>query len=761
VGREVGKLTEADVYGQRSWRVSVLWSREFATDTLRLVLDRLHDCGALASSSQLMGSLAGPVFRRDRLSRSPDRADQHLRHEHVINLVKKIPRLRNRAFFLSDLILLPACVYIAFAARFEGPWTPDILAVFWAFIGTAIPLNLLALISLGLYRRLWRYASVSDVEMLLKAAAACALIDGALGMVVLPALGYVGGRVSIAVILLTACLSAAAITLPRLAVRVRTRRDRRAHARGSRRAIIVGAGAAGGMIVKELTENPQLEIVPVAVLDDDPSKHRLRLHNVPVLGALSDLAVIAARTGATDVVIAMPSATGRTIREVVAQASAAGLATRTVPGIYEILSGEKRVSALRQVEIQDLLRRDPIKTDIDRVASLVTNHTVLVTGAGGSIGSELCRQLARLNPERIIALGRGENSVFELLQEFKHAFPGVRIVPVIADVRDYSRIGRVLAEFRPFSVFHAAAHKHVPLMEANVTEAVLNNVLGTKNVVSLCAQYNVEHFVLISTDKAVHPTSVMGATKRIAELIVHECARECRNSYVTVRFGNVLGSRGSVVPTFMRQIAEGGPVTVTHRDMTRYFMTIPEAVQLVLQAAAIGEEGEVFVLDMGEPVKIFDLATDLIRLSGLEPGQDIEIRVTGMRPGEKLYEELFFESVDVTPTLHPKVLRARDAESLVQRTVDIDTLIRAARENRDDMTIRRLILNLVPEYVGLLDGDTAEAITPQKSRAAAVSDEGEGVALLTHVGSAVPAEDMARSLVVSESKPRPIRTKAV
>jgi FlaA1/EpsC-like NDP-sugar epimerase len=634
----------------------------------------------------------------------------------VINLVKRIPRLRNRAFFLSDLLLLPACAYVAFAARFEGPWTADIIAVFRAFVATAIPLNLLALISLGLYRRLWRYASVSDVEMLLRAAAACALIDGALGVFVLPALGYVDGRLSIAVILLTACLSAAAITLPRLAIRVRTRRDRRVRTRGTRRAIIVGAGAAGGMIVKELTENPQLEIEPVAVLDDDPSKHRLRLHNVPVLGSLKELPAIAARTGATDVVIAIPSASGRTIREVVSQASDVGLLTRTVPGIYEILSGEKRVSALRQVEIQDLLRRDPIRTDINQVASLVAGRTVLVTGAGGSIGSELCRQLARLAPERIIALGRGENSIFELVLELSRSFPGVPLVPVIADVRDHSRVGRIISTYRPYSVFHAAAHKHVPLMEANVGEAVLNNVLGTRNVVSLCAQYDVEHFVLISTDKAVRPTSVMGATKRLAELIVHECARECGYSYVAVRFGNVLGSRGSVVPTFMRQIAEGGPVTVTHRDMTRYFMTIPEAVQLVLQAAAIGQDGEVFVLDMGEPVRIHDLAMDLIRLSGLEPGHDIEIRVTGMRPGEKLYEELFFTGVDVAPTEHPKILRARDAESSTGHTADIDALIRAARENRADGTIRRLILKLVPEYAGELDSDGTPHVGPPPNR---------------------------------------------
>jgi FlaA1/EpsC-like NDP-sugar epimerase len=462
--------------------------------------------------------------------------------------------------------------------------------------------------------------------------------------------------------------------------------------------VIVGAGAAGGMIVKELSENAQLGLFPVALLDDDPRKHRLRLNGVPVVGPVKGLKSISMKLGATDVIIAMPSASGRTIREVVRQANELGLATRTVPGLYEILSGDKQVSALRKVEIHDLLRREPIKTDLHQVASLVQGRVVMVTGAGGSIGAELCRQLARLEPTRIIALGRGENSIFELLQEFSRAFPAVAIEPVIADVRDRARIESVIAVYRPHSVFHAAAHKHVPLMEANVTEAILNNVLGTQNVVAACAEYGVQHFVLISTDKAVRPTSVMGATKRIAEHIVHRYAMECKGAYVAVRFGNVLGSRGSVVPTFMRQIADGGPVTVTHREMTRYFMTIPEAVQLVLQAAALGREGEVFVLDMGEPVGVYDLAIDLIRLSGLDPDVDIEVRITGIRPGEKLYEELFFTDADVAPTSHPKILRARDAEASNHEVFDVESLIDAARENRPDRLLRRLISDLVPEY---------------------------------------------------------------
>jgi FlaA1/EpsC-like NDP-sugar epimerase len=539
--------------------------------------------------------------------------------------------------------------------------------------------------------------------MLIASASACAAVDVALGLAILPVSGIVPHRFSYAVILLDACLCALAIALPRLTIRVLVRRDRRSRAENFRRTIVVGAGVAGGMIMRELVENAPLGMYPVALLDDDPRKRGQRLHNVPVLGAVSELPRIASAVAATDVVIAMPSASGRAIREVVRIARTAGLETRTVPGLYEILSGEKRVSALRQIEIQDLLRREPIKTDLAQVASLVRDQVVVVTGAGGSIGSELCRQLARLEPRRIVAVGRGENSIFELLQELGRTFPKLAVEPVIGDVRDHTRMASVIGTHRPFSVFHAAAHKHVPLMEANVAEAVLNNVLGTRNVVTLSAEHDVQHFVLISTDKAVRPTSVMGATKRIAEHVVHECAVQRRSGYVSVRFGNVLGSRGSVVPTFMRQIADGGPVTITHPDMTRYFMTIPEAVQLVLQAAALGDQGEVFVLDMGEPVRVCDLALDLIRLSGLQPGLDIEVHFTGARPGEKLYEELFFKGAQMVPTDHPKILRARDSAISEHGEGEIADLIRAARENRPANEIRRSIVRLVPEYQGNLD----------------------------------------------------------
>ncbi|MGH9422880.1 MAG: UDP-N-acetylglucosamine 4,6-dehydratase family protein, partial [Thermoanaerobaculia bacterium] len=379
------------------------------------------------------------------------------------------------------------------------------------------------------------------------------------------------------------------------------------------------------------------------------------------------------------------------IRQVIRTALSAGIQTRTVPSLPEIISKQSSATGLREVEIQDLLRRDAVETDLAAVAELATGETVLITGAGGSIRSELCRQVARLAPSRLVVLGHGENSIFDIFQELSLSFPDVEIMPVIADVRDRSRIAHIFQLYHPHAVFHAAAHKHVPLMEDNVLEAVTNNIQGTRNVVDAAIDTDVQHFVLISTDKAVRPTSVMGATKRVAEQIVQHAAAKYHRNFVSVRFGNVLGSRGSVVPTFLRQIRAGGPVTVTHPEMRRYFMTIPEAVQLVLQAGALGRGGEVFVLDMGEQIKVVDIATDLIRLSGLEVGTDIEITFTGVRPGEKLYEEMFFTAENVLPTDHPKVLRARNGLLAEGTTKKMETLVRAAAGDRSADEIRKLL----------------------------------------------------------------------
>jgi FlaA1/EpsC-like NDP-sugar epimerase len=448
-------------------------------------------------------------------------------------------------------------------------------------------------------------------------------------------------------------------------------------------------------------------------VDDDRSKHGHRLCDLPVHGSLGQIKDLVLRYDVEEVIIAMPRATGVVVRQVVKAAMEAGVQTRTVPGIFDIISGRVAVASLREVEIQDLLRREPIQTDLEQVRVLATGETVLVTGAGGSIGSELCRQLARLEPAQVLVMGHGENSIFDVMAELTERYPHLEAVPIIGDVRDRERMRRIFERYRPYAVFHAAAHKHVPLMEENVAEAITNNVLGTKNVAELSAEYGVEHFVLISTDKAVRPTNVMGATKRVAEQIVQEVAETTGRNFVAVRFGNVLGSRGSVVPTFLRQIQSGGPVTVTHPEMRRYFMTIPESVQLVLQAGAIGKGGEVFVLDMGEPVRILDLATDLIRLSGLEVGSDIELRFTGTRPGEKLYEELFFDSESALPTDHPKVLRAKNGVLPIGLSTVVDLLVDGARHGWTDEQLKALLLRLVPEFkAGELEIEVDVEIAP-------------------------------------------------
>src|SRR4029078_3736868 len=394
----------------------------------------------------------------------------------------------------------------------------------------------------------------------------------------------------------------------------------------------------------------------------------------------------------------MPSTRGEVGRKVVRAGLDCGIPTLTVPSLPELISAKTNGTSLREVEIQDLLRREPVDTDLAAVAKLSTGETVLITGAGGSIGSELCRQIARLAPTRLVLVGHGENSIFDILHELRNDFPDVAFIPVIADVRDRKRIAAIFRAHKPHAVFHAAAHKHVPLMEENVIEAITNNVFGTLNVVDAALESGCKHFVFISTDKAVRPTSVMGATKRIAELIVQHAALKYDRNFVSVRFGNVLGSRGSVVPTFLRQIRAGGPVTVTHPEMQRYFMTLPESVQLVLQAGALGRGGEVFLLDMGEPIRIVDIATDLIRLSGLTVGADIEIKFTGMRQGEKLYEEMFFSAENVLTTDHPKVLRARNGilpDGVMRR---IESLVAAAEAEPPDHDLKSLLRNLVPDF---------------------------------------------------------------
>jgi FlaA1/EpsC-like NDP-sugar epimerase len=525
----------------------------------------------------------------------------------------------------------------------------------------------------------------------------------------------------------------------------------------------MGAGEAGTMIAREMRANPQLGLDPIGYVDDDPGKQGMRIRGLPVLGGRAALPDLVGQHRIDQVIIAMPTAPGKAIREVLAICEQAGVPAKTMPGMYELLGGQVSVNQLRNVEIEDLLRREPVQTDTAAVHDLIAGRAVLVTGGGGSIGSELCRQILRCGPAKLIILGHGENSVFEIHQELlRVARAQLRsdwesrpvtgapklpaIIPVIGDIRFANRLHTIFQAHRPDIVFHTAAHKHLPLMEENPSEAVTNNVLGTRNVLDAALAAGVQRFVLISTDKAVNPSSVMGASKRLAELLVQQAAAASGCPYAAVRFGNVLGSRGSVVLTFKQQIAAGGPLTVSDPAMTRFFMTIPEAVQLVLQAAVLGRGGETFVLDMGEPVRIVDLARDLINLSGLEEGRDIDIVFTGLRPGEKLTEELFVPGEAYQRTAHAKIFiategdpgspvqrigdpgspvqrigdpgspvqRIGDPGSPVQRigelatgrpadvaTIDvmIDSLIGLAQRG-DERTIKHALLALIPEFSG-------------------------------------------------------------
>ena len=462
--------------------------------------------------------------------------------------------------------------------------------------------------------------------------------------------------------------------------------------RGPRdRALVVGAGDAGEAVVRELSRPTHGGHVIVGFVDDSPEKGHLVIHGRPVLGTIAALPELVREHSIDEVLIAMPSAEGETIRRVYDLCAASGARVRTLPSVAAVAANAGGLSRqFREIQIEDLLRRAPIYTDIREVAGYLSGEHVMITGGGGSIGSELARQVARLAPASLILVGKGENSIYEIEQELIQT-AGFTPITVIADVRDALAMERVYADYRPSVVFHAAAHKHVPLMQKNPYEAIRNNVLGTLNVAELAVRHGVKRFILISTDKAVKPSSVMGATKRVCEKIVASLARSSDTEFAAVRFGNVLGSRGSLIPMLKAQMERGGPLRITHKEMTRFFMTIPEAVQLVVQAGAIGSRGEVFVLDMGDPVRIDDLAHDLVRMHGLRPGVDMGIQYTGMRPGEKLHEELLYDAEDLVPTTHPKIRMVGNA--------------RAGEFGRLKADVRRLV-------------ELAEAGDPERTRGA-------------------------------------------
>jgi FlaA1/EpsC-like NDP-sugar epimerase len=614
-----------------------------------------------------------------------------------VGLEEQLLRLRNRYLLLLDLFLIPLAGYFAFVLRLEDLHAGSFGTTAVIFSLTLMFSTTLSFALLGGYSHYWPFASLPELVLILRGAFIGTLISITSAFTLVPALGFPRPPRSIpfiAFLLLIFTLAS-----PRFGLRLlyyELLHQRRMKGERPNRILIVGAGEAGYMVVQEIQRNPQLGLMPVGFVDDDLSKQHLRIRGVNVLGQIKDLPRLVRERRVKKVLIAIPSAGSGEMRRIVELCHKAGVEPLVFPGVYELLSGEVQVRRFRPVQVEDLLARDPVRTDISQVQAFLKGKRVLVTGAGGSIGSELCRQIALCEPAALSLLGHGENSIFHIFNELCRTYPDLRVDPVIVDVRDCERLLRVFDASDPEIVFHAAAHKHVPLMESNPEEAVTNNVGGTRNVLRATEKVECAHFVMISTDKAVNPTSTMGATKRVAELLVMEAARRTGRSFVAVRFGNVLGSRGSVVPLFQGQIETGGPLTVTHPEVQRYFMTIPEAVQLVLQAAALGAGGEIFVLDMGDPVKIVDLARDMIRLSGKE---EIEIVFTGLRPGEKLFEELFLDDEAYRRTTHAKIFVSQNGKLSYAATVEqVERLLAAARAG-EVAELYHLIHELVPECV--------------------------------------------------------------
>lgn len=541
-----------------------------------------------------------------------------------------------------------------------------------------------------LYRVIYRHLDFIDIWKM----AWAVLLSHVITYVVFKNLGIRFAFTSLAVFLCALCGS-------RVAFKIWTSKrikDKHPSHQQKLRTVIIGAGQAGILVSAEIEKHTDLRADVISFVDDDLTKLGRTIHNIPVLGTIDDLERIIGQYRIEQVIFAIPSSSGALVRKVNSVVKKYKVKFKILPGVFEILDGSVQVSTVRDVSIDDLLRREPIKIDIDTISSDLTGKVVLVTGAAGSIGSELVRQICKFKPKEIVLLDINENGLHDMHLELKNKHPEQAHRCVVANIREQKRIDELFEEIRPSIVFHAAAHKHVPMMEYNPGEAIKNNVFGTLNVALAASKYNAKRFVLISTDKAVNPTNVMGATKRTAEKIIQSLGQKSSTIFTAVRFGNVLGSNGSVVPIFKQQIASGGPVTVTHPDIKRYFMTIPEACQLVLQAGINAEQGEVYILDMGEPVKIVDLAKAMIELSGYTVGEDIEIKFVGLRPGEKLFEELFADTESSSPTSHNKVMRAHLGK------VDGDTLLRQLEEleevakSGDHVAMRQALQKIVPNY---------------------------------------------------------------
>ncbi len=560
--------------------------------------------------------------------------------------------LKHLLLILVDAAIISAAAYAAFYLRFDGKIPLAYFRAYWQTIFFYTGVHIVAMIIFRVYNNLWRYATLKEYMRL-----AFASVFGSTAGILLTF--FIGQPYPRSVYIISWLLIVAGTVAVRLFYRLR--QDGAAglsenFPQRSRKVVFYGAGNAGAMVARELQRKKKaLDFYPLGFIDDDPSKWGLRICGLKVLGGKKRLYSMVNAGRIDEVTITMPSAPRNILREITSVCRTGGVTVKTMPFLHELINGEMSLSRLRDIRIEDLLGREPVITEMDNVSAYITGKTVLITGGGGSIGAELCRQVANQKPSMIVVLDHNENAVYEINRELEYRYPAVEIQPVVADIRNRARVESAFARFSPHVVFHAAAHKHVPLMEDNIEEAIENNIFGTRILAEAADLHRCSRFVLISTDKAVNPAGVMGATKRVAEMIMQYWSQNSKTHYCAVRFGNVLGSSGSVLPLFQEQISAGLPITVTHRDMARYFMTISEAVQLVLHAGSMGDGGEVFLLDMGEPIKIINLAEDVIRLSGLEPYRDIDILITSPRPGEKIFEELYHEDVELKKTMHERI----------------------------------------------------------------------------------------------------------
>ncbi|KGN03517.1 nucleoside-diphosphate sugar epimerase [Clostridium novyi A str. 4570] len=605
----------------------------------------------------------------------------------------------NKKFLVYDIVLVTFFLYFALLLRFDFHIPQEYIVFFKLSIVPVIVISVICNAIFHLYDRIWKYASIEELISIVYSVSLSNIIFIFYSYFIsYKLLSFVHYRFPATVHIIFWVLSVLALGGTRFIYRVVGGNDNaETFDNKSSNILIVGAGDAGAMLIKEIKKHHSLNYNIIGLIDDDLSKIGQVINGIKILGTRDEIVKICNNYGVEEIFIALPSAPLKERKEIYNSCKETGCKLKTLPGIYEIINGNVNISQLRDVDINDLLGRDPVKLNNENINEYINDKVVLVTGGGGSIGSELCRQIVKFNPKKLIILDIYENNAYDLQMELKYKYPNLDMEVVIASIRDMTRLKEVFETYRPYVVFHAAAHKHVPLMEANPREAIKNNIFGTYNLAKCSDMYNVKRFVQISTDKAVNPTNVMGATKRFCEKIIQAFDNESKTEYVAVRFGNVLGSNGSVIPLFKRQIKEGGPVTVTHPEINRFFMTIPEAAQLVIQAGAMAKGGEIFVLDMGEPVKIVDLAKDLITLSGLKPDEDIKIEYTGLRPGEKLYEELLMDEVALTSTGHEKIFVEKPMEfnrEYIEKSIeDFKGVVEGKREE-----IINVLQEKVPTY---------------------------------------------------------------